>query len=136
MKKLLAPCLLIFSSAIGWTSELILPYSAFGPQVAAYELIGMEWWQWDPHGDGSDRDYPIKVVVFWDQTLVKTMKKHPVDEAKQQDFRYVKYSKAIEHMERTIMGFKEAQLDASPIEQALAQLKSHKAEKQGGPLNP
>ena len=93
----------------------------------------MEWWQWDSHGGKNDRDHPIKVAVFWDQTREETAKRNPVDESKLQDFRYVEYSKAVEHLERTIKGFKEAKLDASKMERTLAQLKKRKADQVAAP---
>ena len=95
----------------------------------------MAWWQWDSHGDPDDRDYPIKVVVFWDQTKEETAKRHPVDQAKQQDFRYVEYSKAIEHIEHTIKDFKKDKLDVTIMENALTQLTKKKAE-QAAPRQP
>ena len=130
MKIILSAITFAISVAQIRAAEEILPYSAFGPQVAAYELIGMEWWQWDSHGGENDRDYPIKVVVFWNQTREETAKRNPVDESKLQDFRYVEYNKAVEHLERTIKGCKEAKLDASEMERALAQLKKRKAQAQ------
>ena len=128
MKSILAAIILVLAASPLRAAEIILPYSAFGPQVVAYELIGMAWWQWDSHGDADDRVYPIKVVVFWDQTKEETAKRYPVDQAKQQDFRYVEYSKAIEHLEHTIKGFKKEKMDATIMESALAQLKKQKAE--------
>lgn len=98
MKKLITSAFLLLGLQTIRAGEAILPYSAFGPQAAAYELVGMEWWQWDPHGDSRPRDYPIKIVVFWDQTRDDTAKRHPVDRDNLQDFRYVEYSKAVTHM--------------------------------------
>ena len=112
MKNLIAAAFLLLGLQAIRAGEVILPYSAFGPQAAAYKVIGMEWWQWDSHGDSRPRDYPIKIVVFWDQTREDTAKRHPVDREKLQDFRYVEYSKAITHMVRTINEFKESELDA------------------------
>lgn len=133
MKIILSAITFALSVAQMRAAEEILPYSAFGPQVAAYELIGMEWWQWDLHGGEDDRNYPIKVVVFWDQTREETAKRNPVDESKLQDFRYVEYTKAVEHLKRTIKGFKTDKLDASEMERALAQLKKRKAEQVAAP---
>ena len=128
MKSILSALILVLSVSHVRASEVVLPYSAFGPQVAAYELIGMEWWQWDSHGDKDDHEYPIKVVVYWDQTREETAKRHPVDQAKLQDYRYVEYSKAVEHLEATIKDFAEAKLDATAMERALTKLKTRKAE--------
>lgn len=128
MKRILAACFLTLGASNIRASEAILPYSAFGPQVAAYKLIGMEWWQWDSHGDCEPRDYPIKVVVFWGQTRDETAKRHPVDQVKLLDFRYVEYSKAVEYLESTIKEFKEAKSDATPLERTLTQLRKRKAD--------
>jgi hypothetical protein len=127
MKNIIAAILLLGPSLVS-ADEVILPYSAFGPQASAYELIGMEWWQWDPHGDSRQREYPIKVVVFWNQSREYTAKRYPVDPGKLQDFRYLEYTKAVTHMENTIKEFKDAALDSSSIEQGLAKLKLQKAE--------
>ena len=128
MKRIITACLLILAGPACWAGEVILPYPAFGPQAAACKLIGMEWWQWDSHGDSRPRDYPIKVVVFWDQTLEETAKRHPVDQAKLRDFRYVEYSKAIVHMRKVIKDLKAAEWDAAPIERALMTLENQHAE--------
>lgn len=130
MKSFLSALILGLSVSHVCAGEEILPYSAFGPQVAAYELIGMEWWQWDSHGSEDDHEYPIKVVVYWDQTQEVTAKRYPVDQEKLQDFRYLEYSKAVEHLEATIKGFAEAKLDASAMERTLAKLKKRKVEPQ------
>jgi hypothetical protein len=111
MKNLITAALILLGLKATRAGEVILPYSAFGPQAAAYKVIGMEWWQWDSHGDRRPRDYPIKIVVFWDQTREDTAKRHPVDREKLEDFRYVEYSKAITHMERTIKELNSALLN-------------------------
>lgn len=128
MKRGLAALILLYTAMHLRAAEVVFPYSAFGPQSAAYKLIGMEWWQWDPHGASCDRVYPIKVVVYWDQTKEETAKRYPVSQAMKKDFRYVEYADAIEHLERTVKGFKEAKLDSSTIESTLAQLRRQKAE--------
>jgi hypothetical protein len=135
MKSILAAIILVLAATHLRAAEVILPYSAFGPQSAAHELIGMAWWQWDSQGEDDDRDYPIKVVVYCDQTKEETAKRHPVDQAKPQDFRYVEYSKAIEHLEHTIKDFMKAKLDAKIMESALAQLEKHKEAEQAAPRN-
>ncbi len=127
MKSIIAAVFLILGPYAAHAGEIILPYSAFGPQVLAHKLIGMEWWQWDSHGDSRPREYPIKVVVFWDQTLADTAKKYPVDRGKLKDFRYVEYSKAAAYFARTIKTFKEAKLDASPLELGMAKLHQQRA---------
>ncbi len=126
----IATCFLTLGVSTSRAGEIVLPYSAFGPQVAAWELIGMQCWQWEPHGDGTGIVPPIKVVVFWDQSLEETAKRHPVNQEKLRDFRYVEYSKAIEHMANLIKDFKEAELATIDIERGLADLqKAYKAER-------
>jgi len=84
--------------------ELVLPYSAFGPPAMSHELIGTEWWQWDSHGDDDPRSSPpVKVVVYWDQSLDKTKEKYPVDRGKELDFRYVEYAAAVSYFEKALM---------------------------------
>ena len=132
MKAIYAALALIISASFVNAGEVILPYSAFGPQVAAYELIGKEWWQWDTQGDDKDKSYPIKVVVYWDQTEAETARRHPVDQTKLQDYRYVEFSKAVAHLEKTIRECRSMKLDATAIEDTLALLKKQKAEQVAG----
>ena len=78
-------------------------YSDFGPQAAAWEYIGMEWWQWEPHGDSNPgMKYDIKVVVYRNISLSKVQEFYPVIEDKKQDYRYLEYTKALEYLEKTI----------------------------------
>ncbi len=123
MGNFLIAALLILCASAGRAGELILPYQAFGPQCAAYKLIGMAWWQWDSNGGDTDRDFSIKIVVLWDQTLEETTKRHPVDQVKQLDFRYVEYQKAIHYLETFI---KDTELDTKSMQQTLAELKEQR----------
>jgi hypothetical protein len=116
MKSILTALILVLAATPLRAAEVILPYSVFGPQAAAHELVGMAWCQWDSQGDDDDRNYPIKVVVYWDQRKEETAKRHLVDQAKDKDFRYVEYSKAVEHLEHTIKDFQEGKLDAAILE--------------------
>jgi hypothetical protein len=117
-------------------ADKVLPYDSFGPQVIAHELIGMEWWQWDNHGDSEPREYPIKVVVYWNQTLEETRKKFPVDRTKEQDYRYVKYSAAIAGMEKAIRALEASELDTSKIRKALEAIRSAYSKAEGDDRKP
>ncbi len=132
MKAIYAALALIISAPFLNAGEVILPYSAFGPQVAAYGLIGKEWWQWDTHGEDKDKNYPIKVLVYWGQTEAETARKHPVDRARLQDYRYVDFAKAVAHLEKAIKECKSMKLNASTMEDTLALLKKQKAEQVAG----
>ena len=84
-------------------TTMVLDYDDFGPQVAAHEVIGMAWWQWDSHGDPDPRTrYDIKVVVYRDISLEQVQGQLPVDEEKRQDFRYLTYAQAISYLDETI----------------------------------
>lgn len=102
----------------------MLPYDAFGPQVVAHELIGMEWWQWDSHGDSEPKEYPIKVVVYWNQSLEETKKRYPVIREKEQDYRYVEYEAAKRHLTEKAKELRRAGLDPVRLEEALKLLES------------
>ena len=101
-----------------------MKYRDFGPQVIANEAIGMEWWQWEAHGDSdAKKSYPIKVVVYWDQTLASTKKKYPVDKANLRDYRYVSYDSAVKHMESAIKKLSESGLSVKLIQRSLKSLR-------------
>ncbi len=80
-------------------NAVVLSYGDFGPQVIAYELIGMEWWQWETHGDSRPTHYDIKVVVYKDTPLATIENKFPVQPELLKDYRYVEYSAAIEYLD-------------------------------------
>lgn len=83
-------------------NTLVLDYKDFGPPSAAYELIGNDWWQWLPHGDPRPKSYKIKVVVFRGIDLKKAKQLFPVNEHKKQDYRYVKYTDAMNYLNQNI----------------------------------
>ena len=103
MKNLIVTSFLAITG-LGHSSadEIVVPYKAFGPQVLAHELIGMQWWQWDSHGDSRPREYPIQVVVYWEQTLKQTKQKYPTVREKEKDFRYVERREAIVYLKSTL----------------------------------
>lgn len=83
-------------------NTLILNYSDFGPQAAAHELIGFEWYQWESHGDSNpNTKYDVKVVVYRNTRLNKVKEMYPVIKGKQ-DYRYVHYRDALEYCDRLI----------------------------------
>ncbi len=119
--------------SLSQAGDAILPYNAFGPQVIAHKLIGMEWWQWDPHGDSNPSSkYPIKIVVYWDQTLEATKKFYPVDRKRKKDYRYVTYKDAVKHMEKAVKDLEKNQLDAGKVRRGLKTLKTIKTKTESG----
>ena len=82
---------------------LVLPYQAFGPQAASHQLIGNEWWQWHQHGDSDpSTKYDVKVVVYRGASEEEAARRYPVDQDKQQDYRYLAHVDAIAYLDRMI----------------------------------
>jgi hypothetical protein len=84
------------------SSIKIFNYEDFGPQVVAHELIGMDWWQWQAHGDSRPKKYDIKVVVYKDTPLETVKKNYPVIPEKRQDYRYLEYKAALQYLNQII----------------------------------
>jgi hypothetical protein len=82
---------------------LLFDYEDFGPQAMAWETIGMQWWQWDNHGDSDPNSiYDIKIVVYRDISLQEIQSIFPVVEAAKKDFRYIEYNEVIKYLNRNI----------------------------------
>jgi hypothetical protein len=104
LKSITLLCLLLLT-ACGQPSgptTLILDYEDFGPPVVAQEVIGMDWWQWLDHGDSRPKHYPIKVVVFRGIPLDEVKSSYPVEPEREQDYRYLEYSHAIQYLDKLI----------------------------------
>ncbi len=106
MKRLLRILLVIafFTcvSVSAKTGVCVLKYEDFGPPVIANNLIGMDWWQWQPHGDSRPTRYDIKVVVYRGLQLDKVKAKYPVAPEKNKDYRYVEYADALTYLDQHI----------------------------------
>ena len=104
LRAIIFLCFSLFAGCTNSASNnsVVLDYNAFGPQVIASEVIGMEWWQWLPHGDSSPKDYDIKVVVYRDALLESIEKKYPVDSKQEKDFRYLEYQAALIYLDEKI----------------------------------
>jgi hypothetical protein len=68
----------------------------------AYEALGFEWWQWQPHGDSRPREYDIHVVVYSGAMKEEVAKLYPVDPAQERDYRYISYDTALEYLDANI----------------------------------
>ena len=77
-------------------------YQDFGPPVIANELIGMDWWQWQSHGEPVPQNYDIKVIVYQGIDLQILKKRYPVVPEKEKDFRYVSYDDAVQYLDKHI----------------------------------
>jgi hypothetical protein len=75
---------------------IVLPYSAFGPQVMAHTVIGFEWYQWNNVGE-CDAHAPadkVQVVVYRHVSREQVQDRYPVI-AQRQDYRYLAYDDAL-----------------------------------------
>lgn len=98
LSALLSAC----SDAQQAQSMLLFDYDAFGPPAAANELIGMDWWQWEPTGDARPSAYAIKVVVYKDIDLEQVKQRYPVNAETEKDYRYVEYLAAMAYLDQMI----------------------------------
>jgi hypothetical protein len=65
----------------------------------AWEKIGMQWWQWDSHGDSDPvSKYDIKVVVYKGIQLERIKKLFPLDKSQNKDFRYFEYHDSMKYL--------------------------------------
>ncbi|WP_221074765.1 hypothetical protein [Agarivorans aestuarii] len=94
---------------------VVLPYKAFGPPSMSGHLLGVEWFQWQSHGDSRPREYPIKVVVYKDASLEELEAAYPIDEALEKDFRYVEYTAAINYFDKNVLEVEEMAKEGYPM---------------------
>ena len=108
MSNALRLSLLALLTSAGCTAKkppndaIVLEYDDFGPQAAAHELIGMQWFQWNGHGSSNPQELdPIHVVVFRPDriSLAELRARFPVIESEQQDYRYVAYEDALAYVD-------------------------------------
>lgn len=89
------------SSVVQTERYLVFKYSDFGPPVIATELLGVDWWQWQSHGDSRPKDYDIKVIVY-DGDLSEVKSRYPVSPDEGKDFRYIDISSALKYLDDNI----------------------------------
>jgi hypothetical protein len=98
-----AVALLTTSCASSPKHYAVFDYEDFGPQSMAWEKIGMQWWQWDNHGDSaSDYKYDVKVIVYRNIPLERIKALFPVDKSNKKDFRYFEYHDSIYYLNKQI----------------------------------
>ena len=128
--------LLVAACAVGCATSsrqtMVLDYGDFGPSAASHELLGVAWWQWKSCGGscmGTDHG-PVNVVVYRDIPLSAVKKAYPVVEEKEQDFRYVSYSEAMQYLDATIQ---ETESFLPELSDELTQMKHNIMKKLGNP---
>ncbi|MBU6955597.1 hypothetical protein [Hahella sp. HN01] len=97
-----------------------LTYQDFGPPSLATDLLGSEWWQWNPHGDPRPRHYDVHVIVYRSMTENDIRKHFPIDEATEKDYRYLPYTTAINYLDANITAL--ASDDESVVQEIREQL--------------
>lgn len=83
-------------------ASTVLPYGSFGPQAMSYEVLGFEWWQWQPHGDSRPREYDVRVVVYCNASSDEVARLYPVDRQAERDYRYITYDHALSYLDDNI----------------------------------
>jgi hypothetical protein len=82
---------------------LVFEYADFGPHAMAWETIGGQWWQWDPHVQNKPmHEAAIKVIVYHDTSVKRIKDRFPVDESRLMDFRYLGSKEAIRYLTKNI----------------------------------
>ena len=82
---------------------IVLDYDDFGPQAAAHRIIGMQWWQWQQHGDSNpSKEYDIKVVVYFSISLNEIKQRYTVSSKKSLDYRYLTLDNALQYLDEEI----------------------------------
>lgn len=107
MKKIISLILFVFFASCAWgvpnkPEAYILKYEDFGPPAMSNDLLGMDWWQWQDHGDSSPQQYDIKVVVYRAIRLQDVKEQYPVIPIKKLDYRYLEYRDALRYLDAHI----------------------------------
>ncbi|RTZ20081.1 hypothetical protein [Vibrio penaeicida] len=117
----------VFSSSINANSSItVMNYHDFGPPSLSGKLLGVEWFQWQSHGDSKPRNYPVKVVVYEGYELEKVESLYPVNSAKEQDFRYVTFDSAVDFIDSSLIDLKALQDEGAPVANIVSKLEKTK----------
>jgi hypothetical protein len=68
----------------------------------SYEVLGFEWWQWQPHGGSRPREYDVRVVVYCNAATDEVARLYPVDRKAERDYRYIRYDVALSYLDDNI----------------------------------
>jgi hypothetical protein len=56
----------------------VLRYDDFGPQAMAGQLLGADWWSWEPGGSFEPGDaFDVRVVVYRDRPPAEVVARYP-----------------------------------------------------------
>jgi hypothetical protein len=83
--------------------SVVLSYQDFGPQAMAYELLGPEWWSWEPGGNYETSDeFDVRVVVYRGRSLAEVEARYPIVKPIS-DYRYVKRTAALRYLDDNLL---------------------------------
>ena len=95
--------LLLLACPAVLAESLVLDYSDFGPQVAAYRLLGPEWWQWQAHGDSDPKtQYSIRVVVYNEGSESNVRSQYRLIPSENKDYRWIPLNQAFQYLNEEI----------------------------------
>lgn len=107
---------------------LVLPYSSFGPSTMSGSLLGVEWFQWLPHGESRPKKYDVNVIIYHEISLTDVKSIYPTSQKKRVDYRYISYSDAISYFNRSIIDVINMEQEGYPLgnlSQELTSVKTH-----------
>jgi hypothetical protein len=107
---------------------LVLPYSAFGPPSMSGSLLGVEWFQWQSHGDSRPRKYDVNIVVYRDSSFEEVKSQYPISEKNEIDYRYVTYVDSITYFDENISNVVIMEQEGYPMGTLPDRLKATKAQ--------
>ncbi|MBD1558140.1 hypothetical protein HC752_14475 [Vibrio sp. S9_S30] len=117
----------VFSTGINANSSItVMNYHDFGPPSLSGKLLGVEWFQWQSHGDSKPRNYPVKVVVYEGYDLERIENLYPVISIKEQDFRYVTFDSAIDFIDSSLADLNLLQEEGAPVANIIRKLEKTK----------
>lgn len=103
---------------------LTLRYADFGPQAAAAQLLGPQWWQWRAGGSWERGDsFEIPVVVYRGLTEAEVRARFPTV-PERSDFRLVPYDAAIAYLDATESSLTDAEGPLVPLRAELARTRA------------
>ncbi|GGB21935.1 hypothetical protein [Agarivorans gilvus] len=100
----------------------VLPYKSFGTPSMSGKLLGVEWFQWNAHGDSRPIAYPVNIVVYRGITLKEAEATYPVNPEAEMDYRYVEYSDALSYFDKNIVEVNEMAEEGYPMGRLAEQL--------------
>ena len=91
-------------------------------------LLGVEWFQWQSHGDSRPRKYDVNIVVYRDSSFEEVKSQYPISEKNEIDYRYVTYVDSITYFDENISNVVIMEQEGYPMGTLPDRLKATKAQ--------